>query len=166
MNNLWDPLNLSDSLVLIADDNAITVQLLCALLKKEGINYIFCSNGAQVLTLAKEKLPDLILMDVMMPQIDGFEACKRLKGNLVTTDIPVIFLTAKAETVDKLRGFEVGGADYILKPFEKTEVLVRIKTHIKLKKAMDKLNSYKKWLEKLINDEIIDKKELPAFCEN
>ncbi|MCB0281396.1 MAG: response regulator [Calditrichae bacterium] len=154
MNSLVNNLNVCNSLILIADDNAIEQQILTRIIKSEGINTISCSNGAQVVTLAKEKLPDLILMDIMMPHMNGYEACKKLKQCLQTTDIPVIFLTSKMEIEDKHKGFEAGGVDYVIKPFDRTELTMRIKTHLKLKKAMDKLSSYNKWLENMINTEI------------
>jgi DNA-binding response OmpR family regulator len=157
MTQILDPLEISNSTILIADDNAVEIQLICTILGKEGFNTICCRNGAQVISLAKEKLPDLILMDVMMPHFDGFEACRRLKNNLSTTNIPVIFLSAKAENKDKQKAFESGGIDYITKPFERLELLMRIRTHLSLKKAMDTLDSYNKWLEKMINDKVIDK---------
>lgn len=157
MTQISDPLQITDSLVLVADDNAMEVQLICTILQKEGLRTICCSNGAQVISLAKEKLPDLILMDVMMPHFDGFEACRRLKNNLSTTNIPILFLSAKVENKDKNKAFESGGVDYITKPFEKSELLMRIRTHLSLKKAMDKLDAYNKWLEKMINNEVIDK---------
>jgi DNA-binding response OmpR family regulator len=136
------------------------VQLICTILNKDGFKTICCSNGAQVISLAKEKIPDLIIMDVMMPHFDGFDACRRLKNNLSTTNIPILFLSAKAEIKDKHKAFEAGAVDYLTKPFERIELLMRIKTHLTLKKAMDKLDSYNKWLEKMINDKIIDKKVL------
>ncbi len=153
MSQLSNSFDLEDCLILIADDNAITVQLIGAFLEKEGINYITCNNGSAALTLAKEKLPDLILLDVMMPQIDGFETCRLLKDNIETLDIPVIFLTAKTDTFNKIKGFSAGAVDYITKPFEKIEVMIRIRTQLKLKKALDKLTEYTRWLEKSLNEE-------------
>ena len=152
-----DQVTISDSLILIAEDNAITIQLLQSFLKKEGLKSITCSNGIAALSLAKEKNPDLILMDVMMPKMDGYETCKRIKQDETLQHIPVVFLTAKVEETDKVRGFEVGGVDYITKPFAKTEVMVRIKTQLKLKKAADKLINYTERLEALVNkDDVQD----------
>jgi len=153
MSQLSNPINFEDCLVLIADDDAVTLQLLATFMEKEGFNYITCNNGSAALILAKEKLPDLILMDVMMPHMDGFETCRLLKDDINTMDIPLVFLTSKADTFDKVKGFNAGAVDYITKPFEKVEVMVRIKTQIKLKKAMDKLNEYTRWLENLLNEE-------------
>ncbi len=153
MQQIPDPINLKDSLILIADDNAVALQLLGTYLKKERLKFITCNNGSAALSLAKEKLPDLILLDIMMPHLDGFETCRLLKDNIETMNIPVIFLTSKADTFDKIKGFKMGAVDYITKPYEMVEVIARIKTQIKLKKAMDKLDEYAKWLEKLLNKE-------------
>ncbi len=156
------PVDFDKSLVLIADDNPVTLKLLTTFLKKEGLRYITCDNGNDALRLAKEKLPDLILLDIMMPGTDGYETCRLLKKEVSTLEIPVIFLTAKADSFDKIKGFEAGAVDYITKPFENLEVILRIKTQLKLKKAMDKLNEYVHWLEQVMNKETEKKKEL---CE-
>jgi len=153
-------MDFKDSLVLIAEDEALCRQLLTTFLDIEGIKHISCNNGLAAISLAKERKPDLILLDVMMPHMDGFTACKKLKDCLETTDIPVIFISSKAEKVDKIDGFNAGGVDYITKPFEKIEVMVRIKTQLKLKKAMDKLSEYNRWLEKMMNDHLIMENDL------
>jgi signal transduction histidine kinase len=92
-------------------------------------------NGKEALNFVKKIIPDLILMDIMMPEMDGYETCKNLKSNEITNNIPVIFLTAKVETDDIVKGFEVGGVDYVTKPFKKEELLARVRTHLKLKKT-------------------------------
>jgi DNA-binding response OmpR family regulator len=160
MINAPSPVDFNESLVLIADDNPITLKLLTTFLKKEGLGYITCDNGIDALELAKEKLPDLILLDIMMPGTDGYETCKLLKNEVSTLEIPVIFLTAKADSFDKIRGFEAGAVDYITKPFENLEVILRIKTQLKLKKAMDKLSEYTHWLEQVLNEETEKEKNL------
>jgi DNA-binding response OmpR family regulator len=149
MREQFNPINIEDSLILIADDNAVTLQLLATFMDKEGLNYITCNNGSAALTLAKEKLPDLILLDIMMPHIDGFETCRLLKENSNTKDIPIIFLTSRSENSDKIKGYNAGAVDYLTKPFEKVEVMIRIKTQLKLKKALEKLNVYNECLEKV-----------------
>ncbi|KAA3612031.1 MAG: response regulator [Calditrichaeota bacterium] len=153
MSQLSDPLNYKDSLILIAEDNAITLQLLCRFLDKEGLKYITCNNGSAAINLANKKLPDLILLDVTMPQIDGFDTCRILKDNTATKNIPVIFLSSKSDSFNKLKGFSAGAIDFITKPFEKVEIMVRIKTQLKLKKALDKLSDYSNELEKTLNEE-------------
>lgn len=139
-------------LVLIADDNVVTVQLLGTFLEKAEIDYISCNNGIAALDLAKSHKPDLILMDVMMPVLDGFEACKKLKQDDTLKAIPVIFLSSKAESYDKVKGFKCGAVDYITKPFERTEVIMRIETQINLKRAYEQLERYNQMLEELLEE--------------
>jgi DNA-binding response OmpR family regulator len=88
-------------------------------------------SGEAALSLVEKKRPDLILLDVIMPGIDGFETCEKLKANSFTKDIPVIFLTAKTQVEATVRGFKVGSVDYIAKPFKREEVLSRVQTHLK-----------------------------------
>jgi CheY-like chemotaxis protein len=91
-------------------------------------------NGKIALKIAETQLPDLILLDIMMPEMDGYEVCKRLKANPVTAEIPVIFLTAKDQDTDQVKGFELGAADYIQKPVNALILRSRTKTHVQLKK--------------------------------
>lgn len=119
--------------ILIVDDNLNNLQLLGKILTDNGYEVIVATSGAQALKNIEKKDPDLILLDIMMPDMDGFEVCKRLKANDITKHIPVIFITAKKETDDIVKGFEVGAIDYITKPFNTMELLVRVKTHIEMK---------------------------------
>jgi len=148
--DLTQTIDTENMLVLIAEDDIITMQLLQTFLKKEKINFISSENGLAALATAKERVPDLILLDVMMPELDGYEVCRKLKECPLLQNIPVIFLTAQTDIANKIKGFEVGGVDYITKPFERLEVLARIKTQLRLKKALDKLSDYNIWLEKII----------------
>ena len=116
--------------ILIVDDTVKNIQVLGTILKKEAYQINVAQNGKQALDVVGKVRPDLILLDVMMPEMDGFEACKRLKENPETADIPVIFLTAKVETEDIVKGFELGAVDYVTKPFNPTELLVRVRTHL------------------------------------
>jgi signal transduction histidine kinase len=125
------------SLVLIVDDNPQNLKVLGNTLWENKISPIIVKNGADALRLLKKKKPDLILLDVMMPKMDGFEVCKRLKQNAATKDIPVIFLTAKTEIENIIEGLEVGGVDYIAKPFNPRELMARVNTHLELKAARD-----------------------------
>lgn len=135
------------SRVLIVDDVPLGIKLLGELLSGE-YEVMVATNGRKALEIAKNHDPELILLDVVMPEMDGFETCRRLKEDPQTADIPVIFVTAMSETEDIVRGFEVGGQDYILKPFRKNEVLARVKTHIELRKAKKLLVQYAQELEK------------------
>jgi sigma-B regulation protein RsbU (phosphoserine phosphatase) len=125
-------------LVLIVDDVPKNLQVLGNILRKKEYKIAAATSGKQALDMVEKILPDLILLDIMMPDIDGFEVCEKLKGSPRSKDIPVIFLTAKTGTEDIVRGFEVGAVDYLTKPFNSTELLARAHTHIELKKARDK----------------------------
>ena len=147
-------------LILIAEDNQKNIQILSLILKKRGYEVCISIDGEQALKHLEEKLPDLILLDIMMPKLDGFSVCKRLKENSDTKDIPVIFLSAKTEMNDIIQGFEVGGVDYLTKPFNKTELLARINTHLSLKLAKDILLEQKNKVEKTSNELIEINKKL------
>ena len=107
------------------------------MLRKEGYRVHVAQNGLEALKVVETTPPDLILLDVMMPELDGFETCKRLKASEQTKEIPVIFLTAKTEIEDVIEGFELGAADYVTKPFKSEELLVRVNTHLELKNARE-----------------------------
>jgi DNA-binding response OmpR family regulator len=118
------------SRILIIDDEPYTVRLIMDILRDCGFDLLSSTNGAEGVILAQARLPDLILLDIVMRGMNGFEVCRELKANTLTREIPVIFLSALADTEKKLRGFNVGGMDYITKPFDPREVLARITTHL------------------------------------
>ncbi len=136
-------------LVLIVDDVPKNIQLLGNILNNEGYDIIIAENGKEALERISDVLPDIILLDIMMPEMDGYETCKRLKENDRTRDIPVIFLTAKTEMEDIVKGFNAGSVDYVTKPFNSKELMARVKTHITLKKLFDKEKEYVKELKEL-----------------
>ncbi len=119
--------------ILIVDDNANNLLLLDKFFKAHGLTTLVATDGELALQRAEYVQPDLILLDVVMPGIDGFETCRRLKANAATSEIPVIFMTALTSTEDRLKGFDVGGVDYISKPIEPREVLARIGTHLRIR---------------------------------
>jgi len=121
--------------ILVVDDAPANIQALASTLKQEGYQISVATNGRQALDVPARLRPDLILLDVMMPEMDGFETCRRLKASETTRGIPVIFLTARAETADIVKGFEVGAVDYVAKPFNSHELLARVNTHL----TMDEL---------------------------
>ncbi len=125
-----------DHTILIVDDNPTNISVIAEHLRKMGFRLRVAQSGERALKVMEdpENLPDLILLDVMMPEIDGFEVCRRLKANKVTENVPIIFMTALTETADKVRGFDVGGEDYITKPFQAEEVLARVKAHLRIHK--------------------------------
>ncbi len=121
------------SLVLAVDDKPQNLRFLGKLLSDDGYDLAMAENGLQALSFVQKEAPDLILLDIMMPDMDGYEVCEQLKKDVSTRHIPVIFLTAKTDTDDVVKGFEAGGVDYVTKPFNSAELLARIKTHIELK---------------------------------
>ncbi|MDH5718578.1 MAG: response regulator [Spirochaetia bacterium] len=126
-------------LVLIVDDVSSNIQLLGNFLRRANYNLAVASNGKEALEIVKKKTPDLILLDVMMPELDGYETIKILKSKDETKNIPVIFLTAKDDTEDIVAAFELGAVDYITKPFQAKELLSRVKTQIELKSLQNNL---------------------------
>jgi len=125
--------------ILIVDDIPTNIKVLLDFLHDSNFSVSVAKNGESALKKAQEELPQLIFLDVMMPGIDGFETCRRLKANPKTKDIPVIFMTALSDVVDKVKGLQVGAVDYITKPFQHEEVLARINVHLELRKTQLKL---------------------------
>ena len=111
------------SLILIVDDKPQNLQFLGKLLSNDGYEVAMAQSGVQALTFVKSEFLDLILLDVMMPEMYGYEVCEKLKAEFPTHNIPVIFLTAKSDAQDIVKGFDVGGVDYVTKPFHSAELL-------------------------------------------
>ena len=154
------------STVLVVDDNAKNIQLLMTLLSKDGYLVSFASNGREALEMAEKEIPDLILLDIMMPGMDGFEVCQKLKMKENLKHIPVIFLSARSDLIDKIKAFHVGGADYVAKPFHSAEVLARVNTLLALKHAQDLIKVYNTKLEELVlkrTQELIVSEKHAAF---
>jgi len=128
-----------DPSILIVDDTHENLKVLGNILKDNRYNVAFTDNGFQAIEIAVKLLPDLILLDVSMPEMDGFETCLKLKGLALTQEIPVIFLTARTQTEDIIHGFEAGAVDYVTKPFHSRELLTRVKTHLELKRSKEAL---------------------------
>ena len=118
--------------ILIVDDTPANLDVLCQLLEGEGYRVLAVPNGEVALRLAAEVGPDLILLDVVMPDMDGFETCRQLKQSAATGDVPVIFISARDEVDSLVQGFKAGGVDYISKPFRAEEVIIRVGTHLKI----------------------------------
>ena len=121
--------------ILVADDVFTNIEFLRYILRKENYEILPVTNGVEALQTVQNNKVDLILLDVMMPELDGFEVCRHLKENPDTRDIPVIFLTARTDIESTVKGFELGAVDYVTKPFHRQELLARVKTHIELQKA-------------------------------
>lgn len=142
-------MNGSRPLVLIVDDNATNIDLLVNTLKEEyrlGI----AKRGATALEYAAKYHPDLVLLDIMMPEMDGYEVCAKLKTNPDTSSIPLIFITAMSETVNKTKGFALGAVDYITKPFHAAEVKARVQAHLAMAQMKAQLHSQNTLLEQMV----------------
>jgi len=118
--------------ILIVDDDLNNLQVLSDTLMTQGYDVLGARSGAKALDFIENDPPDLVLLDVRMPEMDGYEVCKRLKADRRYAHLPVIFLSALQASEDRVRGFEAGGVDFISKPFQREEVLVRVNTHITL----------------------------------
>jgi len=119
--------------ILVVDDTLTNIKLLLDVLGREGYRVLVARNGESGLEQARYARPTVILLDVMMPGMDGLETCRRLKADPTLKDIPIIFMTALGDLEDKVKGFSVGGSDYIVKPFQNEEVLARVRTHVQLR---------------------------------
>ncbi|NJM13608.1 MAG: two-component system response regulator [Synechococcaceae cyanobacterium SM1_2_3] len=140
-------IDLSKCSLLIVDDTETNIDILLEALSTITGDISVALDGVTALELAQEYPPDLILLDIMMPGIDGYEVCRRFKADPALCDIPIIFITAMSEIDNKTRGFELGAVDYITKPFEVVEVRARVKTHLALQKARDVLARQNELLE-------------------
>ncbi len=137
--------------ILVVDDNIVNRKLLESILKKAGYTVLTAVNGEEAVSRSFEMVPDLILLDVVMPKKDGYQACVEIKQFDETADIPIVFLSAKSETHDKIKGLEAGGVDYVTKPFNKEEVLARVRAQLKIRHLTNDLKS--------ANDELLLKQK-------
>lgn len=141
-------INSTPATVLIVDDNTKNVQVLGTILMDSKYRVAVANQGTLVFNLLPKVNPDLILLDIMMPEMDGFEVCRRIKADPATQHIPIIFLTAKTETDDIVKGFDLGAADFITKPFRSKELVARVQTHVTLMRLQQDL--------KKKNQELVD----------
>ncbi len=135
--------------VIVVDDTPANLQLLTGMLKERGYKVRPVPSGKLALQAAKNEPPDLILLDIMMPEMDGYEVCERLKADEKLREIPVIFISALNETMDKVRAFGVGGVDYVTKPFQFEEVAARVSTHLELQRQRRELKENYEQLRRL-----------------
>jgi len=124
--------NTNPASILVVDDTPASLKLLTDIMKAEGYEVRSAISGALALHAAESAPPDLILLDIRMPEIDGFEVCRRLKATPATQDIPVIFVSAASETDEKVQGFQLGAVDYVTKPYQRDELLSRVRAHLEL----------------------------------
>ncbi len=150
-------MNIEQSSILIVDDTVENLRLVSRILKEQTYRIRIANNGERALKSVQANPPDLILLDIMLPDIDGYEVCRRLKADARTHDIPVIFISALDQVFDKVTAFNMGGVDYITKPFQRAEVLARIQTHLTLQKIHHQLQEKNAQLKR-------QNEELDAFA--
>ena len=136
--------------ILIVDDTPANLRLLSNMLVKQGYEVRLAPNGKLALMNAQTVPPDLILLDIMMPGLSGYEVCEQLKADPRTRDIPIIFISALDATQDKVHAFRAGGVDYVTKPLQAEEVLVRVETHLKLRELQKQLTERVRELEEAL----------------
>jgi putative two-component system response regulator len=140
--------------ILIVDDNTSNLEVLSDMLKTQGYRPRQARSGMAALRAAESQPPDLVLLDIMMPEMDGYEVCRRFKSDDRLKDIPVVFLSALSETEDKIKAFRVGGADYVPKPFQFDEVKARLETHLGLRRLQIELERYNSELQGLVAEQV------------
>jgi diguanylate cyclase (GGDEF)-like protein len=141
--------------ILVVDDTPPNLQLLLTILSRKGYEASGVTDGATVLSNIQKQMPDLVLLDINMPNMNGFEVCQQLKSNSLTCDIPVIFISASDEVLDKVQAFAVGGLDYITKPYQVAEVLARVESQLTLRRLQRQLQEQNERLKQEIHSRII-----------
>lgn len=137
--------------ILVVDDTPANLHLLVKLLSEHGYKVRPAPGGKHALAVVQTGQIDLVLLDIMMPEMDGYEVCRQFKAQAATRDIPIIFLSALNDTFDKVKAFELGGVDYITKPFQAEEVLARVHTHLTIRKLQQELEARNRELARLVN---------------
>ncbi len=162
--NSVQPERPAKAVILIIDDNPININLLTHILVRRGYEIRSANSGPHALAAIRDDLPDLILLDIMMPEMDGYEVCAQLKAAEQTRDIPIIFISALDATKDKIKGFNVGGVDYITKPFQFAEVLARVQTHLTLRSMQRTLQDQNIKLEQEIRERVRAEEQLRQYA--
>lgn len=157
--------NLETSTILIVDDNPTNLEVLSGAMADSGWEILVALDGESAIEQAEYAHPDLIILDVMMPEIDGFETCRRLKSNPALSDIPIIFMTALAETTDKVKGLSLGAVDYVTKPFQQEEVLARVNIHLKIAHLTQQLQAQNQTLKQEVEERQRVEAQLQVFNE-
>ncbi len=155
MSNTMTATRIGDD-ILIVDDTAPNLQVLSSMLRSQGYRVRSALSGALALRAARTKPPDLVLLDVMMPEMDGYEVCRQLKADPALQAVPVIFLSALNDTDDKVRGFHEGAADFITKPFHVDEVIARVRTHLRLHGLQQAVEATNRNLEQLVGQQVAE----------
>lgn len=149
----WTP-DLAQARILMVDDTPQNLLPLGTILRQQGYRLSAARNGVEAIEVAAVACPDLVLLDVTMPGLDGFAVCQRLKADPILRDVPVIFLTARVEPESVLRGFAVGGVDYVTKPFQAEELLARVRTHLELRFARGRLSELANKLGRYLSPQV------------
>ena len=152
--------------ILIVDDVPTNIQLAANILKGEGYSLAFAQSGEKALELVASAPLDLILLDIMMPGMDGFEVCRRLKADPAVREVPVLFLTAKTETESVVQGFEVGAQDYVTKPVKEAELLARVRTHLTLHRTHKAMRTMNRRLREEIQERRVAEQRYRSMYEN
>ena len=142
--------------IMVVDDTPANLTLLVGMLKSKGYVVRPAPSGKIALQAAEREPPDLIMLDINMPEMDGFEVCRRLKASEKTSQIPVIFISALSETLDKVKAFSVGGVDYVTKPFQFEEVEARVETHLKLHRYQAQIETWNLQLASKVREQTLD----------
>ena len=155
----------ASSSILVVDDTPTNVSVLLQVLGREGFKVLVARDGESALEQARYAHPDLVLLDVMMPGLDGFETCRRMQSDATLADVPVIFMTALGDLEDKVKGFAAGGADYVVKPFQHEEVVARVRTHLAIRGLQRRLASLNSELECRVEERTRELKDALAEVE-
>ena len=145
---------LEETTIFVVDDVLTNLKILQNMLQTRGYRVLTFQDGRMALNAATENPPDLILLDIVMPEMDGFEVCRHLKADASLKEIPVLFISTLDDTTDKIQAFSVGGVDYVTKPFQKEEVHARVETHLRLRKMQLELNKYNHYLKELVQEKV------------
>lgn len=137
--------------ILVIDDSKLIAHVAKNILTKQGHEVLLAQDGETGLDIARDKKPDLILLDLILPRINGYGVCERIKNDSTIKDIPVIMLTSKAEHADKVRGLELGASDYVTKPFDEGELIARVNTHLRIKQLHESLQEKNRQLLEMAN---------------
>lgn len=152
--------------ILVVDDTPANLRLLSNLLTEKGYNVRAVINGRMALMTIRAFPPELVLLDICMPEMDGYEVCRQIKADPVTQDIPVIFISALDEVMDKVKAFGAGGVDYITKPFQVAEVLARVETHLTLRRLRQQLQQQNDQLKQEVRDRQVAEEKYRSILEN
>lgn len=152
--------------ILLVDDNPTNLKVLAEALQGQGWKTLVAIDGKSAIKQAEYARPDLIFLDVMMPEMDGFQTCEHLKSSPITQSIPVIFMTALSDAVNKVKGLELGAVDYITKPFQQEEVIARAKLHLKLFQLTQTLEQQNVLLQQKIQQQVETESQLQQLTQD